>query len=349
MTKLRSNKLFAALGVMAVAMLALAAGVYAYDQAQEDRIAPGVTIGGIDVGDRTTDEARRIIRQKVVAPLTKPVTVTFEDRTFKLSSKQLDQRADVDGMLDAAVDASREGGLFTRISRYVSGSEVDRNLPPRITYSEEAVEEFVDHIAGKVDRPAVDATIVPSGDSLSPNPGEKGVSLKRDRMLELVEREIGSTATTRNVDAPVRTTEPEVTKAELAETYPHYVTVDRSSFTLRYFQNLDLVKKYTVSIGAAGYDTPSGLYAIQDKQVDPTWHVPESDWAGDLAGQVIPPGPQNPLKARWMGIYNGAGIHGTDVTSSLGTAASHGCVRMAIPDVIELYDMVPVGTPIYIS
>jgi lipoprotein-anchoring transpeptidase ErfK/SrfK len=84
--------------------------------------------------------------------------------------------------------------------------------------------------------------------------------------------------------------------------------------------------------------------------VNPAWSVPNSDWAGDLAGQVIPGGtPQNPLKARWMGIYNGAGIHGTDAAGSIGSAASHGCIRMLIPDVVELYDQVPVGAPVYIA
>ena len=78
--------------------------------------------------------------------------------------------------------------------------------------------------------------------------------------------------------------------------------------------------------------------------------MPHSAWAGDLAGKVVPRGgPDNPLKARWLGIFDGAGIHGTDETYSLGHAASHGCLRMAIPDVIELYDQVPVGTPIYIA
>jgi lipoprotein-anchoring transpeptidase ErfK/SrfK len=50
-----------------------------------------------------------------------------------------------------------------------------------------------------------------------------------------------------------------------------------------------------------------------------------------------------------MGIYEGAGIHGTEELESLGTAASHGCVRMAIADVEELYDQVDVGTPIFIG
>jgi lipoprotein-anchoring transpeptidase ErfK/SrfK len=84
--------------------------------------------------------------------------------------------------------------------------------------------------------------------------------------------------------------------------------------------------------------------------VDPAWSVPNKPWAGSLAGQVIPGGrADNPLKKRWLGIYDGAGIHGTDQTASLGTRASRGCVRMAIPDVIELYDQVPVGAPIYIA
>ena len=77
--------------------------------------------------------------------------------------------------------------------------------------------------------------------------------------------------------------------------------------------------------------------------------MPNSSWAGSLAGTVVPPGPDNPIKARWLGIFAGAGIHGTDETWSLGHAVSHGCVRMAIPDVEALYPQVSVGTPIYIA
>ncbi len=83
--------------------------------------------------------------------------------------------------------------------------------------------------------------------------------------------------------------------------------------------------------------------------MNPSWHVPNSPWAGSLAGQVIPPGPADPIKARWMGISGGAGIHGTENVGSLGSAASHGCIRMAIPDVEDLYDRVSVGTPVYIA
>jgi lipoprotein-anchoring transpeptidase ErfK/SrfK len=151
------------------------------------------------------------------------------------------------------------------------------------------------------------------------------------------------------VIAQVHATLPEVTKQEVASKYPSYLTLDRSSFTLRLWKHLKLAKTYTVAVGQEGLETPEGLYAIQEKEENPTWHVPDSAWAGSLAGSVVPPGPSNPIKARWMAIYEGAGIHGTEEVESLGSAASHGCVRMAISDVEELYDQVEVGTPIYIG
>jgi lipoprotein-anchoring transpeptidase ErfK/SrfK len=84
--------------------------------------------------------------------------------------------------------------------------------------------------------------------------------------------------------------------------------------------------------------------------VDPPWHVPDSAWAGDLAGRTIPPDdPQNPLVARWMGFHDGQGIHGTDDITSLGSAASHGCIRMSVPAVKELYRKVKVGTPVFLQ
>ena len=78
--------------------------------------------------------------------------------------------------------------------------------------------------------------------------------------------------------------------------------------------------------------------------------MPNSAWAGTLAGKVIPgDDPSNPIKARWLGIYDGVGIHGTSDDASIGSNASHGCIRMHVPDVEKLYDEVPVGTAVYIA
>jgi lipoprotein-anchoring transpeptidase ErfK/SrfK len=158
-------------------------------------------------------------------------------------------------------------------------------------------------------------------------------------------------AADRVVEVSTSEVQPEVSREELATKYPYVITVNRPSFELRFWKNLRLVKTYKVAVGATGYDTPSGLYHVQNKAVNPAWTMPNSDWvAAADRGKVVPGGvPENPLKARWMGIYDGAGIHGTDSVGSLGSAASHGCIRMAIPDVVELYDQVPVATPVYIA
>ena len=345
----RHHKLLIATFVAFTAALLMAVAVYAYDQSQEDRIAPGVTVGGVDIGGRSADEAREVIEEEVVAPLQKPVEVEYEGETYRLSSKQLDQSADVDGMVDEAIAVSRDGSIFDRIGRYVQGSERDVDITSQVSYSEDAVDAFVADVASEVNQDPVDASIAPSTAELIPTQGEPGVELLENKLAARITGQVESPGVEKGIEARVRKVAPEVTTKELADAYPTYITVDQSSYTLRLFVNLKLAKEYSVAVGGGGYYTPTGLHAIQDKQVDPTWNVPTSSWAGDLAGQSIPPGPSNPLKSRWMGIYNGAGIHGTDDVGSIGSAASHGCVRMTVDDVIDLFDRVDVGTPIYIQ
>jgi lipoprotein-anchoring transpeptidase ErfK/SrfK len=343
------QKLLIALAAALTMLLLLAVAVWAYDNSQKDQIAPGVEIGGVDVGGRDVDEARKLIRNEVVEPLQQPVVVRYAGEDYTLTAKRLRQDADVDGMVDDAVEASREGGLLERIPRYATGSTVNVDIEPRVGYSQKELQQFVAELASDINRDPVDASLEPAGDRLSPQPGEKGFEVQEDQTQELISEQVESPGRDGPIDVVVKKTVPEITQKELSKAYPRFVTIDRASFTLRYFRNLRLKEKYTIAVGAAGYDTPSGLYNLQTKEVNPTWHVPESDWTGDLAGQDIPPGPSNPLKARWMGIYDGAGIHGTDDTGSLGTAASHGCIRMSIPEVIELFDKVEVGDPVYIQ
>ena len=89
------------------------------------------------------------------------------------------------------------------------------------------------------------------------------------------------------IPAVVHETKPEVTTKDLPQAYARYITIDRANFTLRFFHHLRLEKSYTIAVGQQGLETPAGLYHAQDKQVDPSWHVPNSAWAGSLAGQVI--------------------------------------------------------------
>ena len=140
------------------------------------------------------------------------------------------------------------------------------------------------------------------------------------------------------------------TTEDLAAKYPAVIIVDRGAFQLTLYKNLKPAKTYGIAVGQVGLETPAGLYHVQNKAVNPAWTCRTPTGPAPGRGKVIPGGtPENPLKARWLGIYDGAGIHGTDAEGSIGTAASHGCIRMRIPEVIELYDQVPVGAPVYIA
>lgn len=335
--------------VLIAAMLLAAVGAYAWDSARSDEIADGVTIGGVEVGGMTADEATKEVDKALVAPLRKPVTATYDGVKYRISPEKLEVRSDVDGMVDRALEESRSGGLPSRVWRYATGGEVDVAISPQISYSGDALSEFVDKVAVEVDQPAVDATITPTTNSLNPTPGQEGIAVDKAALRNKLESAVQSPHR-RRVTVPVNKVDPEVTQEELAARYPTYITVNRSTYELTLWKDLEPAKTYTVAVGQPAYPTPTGLYTIGSKQVDPVWSVPNSAWAGELAGTTVQGGTaENPLKARWMGITDGAGIHGTDITSSLGTAASHGCVRMAVPDVIELYDQVPIGTPIYIG
>lgn len=335
--------------IAAVALAVVVAGAYAYDSSQKDKIADGVTVGGVKVGGMNEEEAAAAVRRKLLAPLRHSLVVTFDGRKWRLAGKKLKIRANVDAAVEQALEASQEGGLPDRLVRYVTSGEVDEKITPQVAYSKPAVNRFVRHVAEEVDREPQNADVEPTPDSLEVVAGRNGRKL-RDNLLEKdLENAVLNANAPHRIVARVHATKPEVTKSEVAAEYPSYITVDRGTFTLRLWKHLKLAKEYTVAVGMEGLETPEGLYHIQEKEENPVWHVPNSAWAGSLAGQTIPPGPADPIKARWMGIFEGAGIHGTEETYSLGHAESHGCIRMAIPDVIELYDQVEVGTPIFIG
>ncbi|MDX6617512.1 MAG: L,D-transpeptidase ErfK/SrfK [Solirubrobacterales bacterium] len=340
----------AKIAVIAVPITVLLAvgAAFAYDASKQDQISEGVQIAGIDVGGQSRSQAKALIKKTVVAPLMRPVEVKLEGQTYELTPSSLHMKADVNGMLNEAIDASRQGGLPSRLVRYATGGTVNTDLAPRIAYSSAMLQQEVKRIAGEINRDPVDAHIAASPQSLNEEPGQDGLKVDEDKLHSDLEAALQQ-GNNREVTPVVSRVPPSVTEAQLATKYPTYLTIDRGNFKLTLWKNLKVKKTYDIAVGQSGLETPAGTYTIDDKQVDPSWHVPNSPWAGSLAGQVIPPGPADPLVARWMGFYNGAGIHGTNEPSSIGSAASHGCVRMRVDDVIDLYDRVPLGTPIYIG
>jgi lipoprotein-anchoring transpeptidase ErfK/SrfK len=97
-----------------------------------------------------------------------------------------------------------------------------------------------------------------------------------------------------------------------------------------------VLRVYDVAVGKRSTPSPQGKFAIINRVPNPTWYSP---------GTVVAPGKSNPLGSRWMGLsVKGYGIHGTNVPTSIGKAASHGCIRMRKDDLEELFAMVTVGT-----
>ena len=335
--------------VLVVLVVGGGAAAYAIDRAHADTLARGTRIAGVDVGGLDVGKAQAVLHRRIVRRLGRAIVVVHGRHRYVLTPAAARLRVDVTGMVDTALDQSRSGNFVSRVYREATGARVETRIRLRVGYSDAAVRAFVARIARSVDRPATSAKVIPSTTKLVTVRSRNGLAVYRRGLVRVLEDRLVHTGRRRVVQLPTRVVRPDVSTADLAKQYSAFITIDRAHFTLRLFRHLRFYKAYRIAVGRQGLETPAGEYTIDDKQVNPSWHVPNSPWAGSLAGQVIPPGPDDPIKARWLGFYNGAGIHGTDDLGSLGTAASHGCIRMSIPDVEELYDLVPLHSPIYVA
>ena len=326
------------------------AGVYFYDQSKQDLIAEGVKVNGVPIGGMTPAQAQQKLSQTLLAPLDRPVKVRYHDRTFTLSQKAAAIGIDIRGSVDKALKRSQEGGMFSRSWRNLRNESLNTELAAEVSWSKPAIDKLVKRVSKSIDREPVDAKVDLTKGHVDPTQSQTGLRVRYNTLAKEVEKTLLDPGNTETVRVQTNVVQPKVSTKQLAEKYPAVLIVNRSAFKLTLYKDLKPAKTYGIAVGQVGLETPAGLYNIQNKAENPAWHVPNSDWAGDLAGKVIPAGdPGNPIKARWMGIYDGAGIHGTSEDGSIGSAASHGCIRMHIPDVEELYDQVPVGAPVYIA
>jgi lipoprotein-anchoring transpeptidase ErfK/SrfK len=336
--------------LFAAIVVVIGGAMYFYDHARRETIANGVKIDGVSVGGLHATAARAKIQRELLGRLNRPVTVRSGAGTWTLDPRTAELTVDVEKMIAQAVSASREGSIVTRTLRGLTGGSVHRDVPLVVSYSHQAVRDLTAKVSQTVGRAPRDATVQPSASGLTAVPAQTGLEVEGARLAERVERALTGATVSHAITVPTRAVQPAVSTAQLAAKYPAYIVVDRGEFRLRFYEHLKLAKTYEIAVGMEGLETPGGLHHIEWEQVDPPWYVPKKAWAGALAGTVVPPGPTDPLKARFMSFDGGAGIHGIDPSeySSIGHDASHGCIRMRIPDVIALYSKTPVGTPVYI-
>jgi lipoprotein-anchoring transpeptidase ErfK/SrfK len=336
--------------IVALLVVVLAGGMYAYDHAHRDTIAKGVTIDGVAVGGLGETAALHKIQHTVIDPLNRPVVIRSSAGTWTLDAREARLTVDAQNMVQQAVHVSREGSIVTRTFRGLFGGSVHRDVPLVVNYSHEAVTALTAKVRAAVNRAPRDATVQPSASGLNTVAAQAGLTVENERLGGRIVHTLTGASASRTVIVPTKAVAPKVSTAQLASQYPAYIVIDRGAFQLRLYEHLHLAKTYEIAVGMEGLETPGGLHHVEWKEENPPWLVPNKAWAGALAGKTIPPGPEDPLKARFMSFDGGAGIHGIDPSeySSIGHDASHGCVRMRIPDVIALYSRTPVGTPVYI-
>jgi lipoprotein-anchoring transpeptidase ErfK/SrfK len=302
----------------------------------EPRIAPGTKAAGIDVGGLTVSEARATLEQVAGPRLTKNVSVEVAGHRFRLTMERLRLRYDAERSAKRAYYAGRD-----------NPQPVD--VPLAISYRRSSVDRFSRSIDRRVHLAPRNATVRITLRKIHRRRSATGRDLDARALQAAIEGVLVNPFAKRLLRPGRAITKPRITADKLPQAYPTILTIDRSGFRLRLFKALKLSKTYRIAVGAAGFDTPPGLHRIRNKAVNPAWSAPNKPWAGLYAGRTVPGGaPDNPLKARWLGIANGVGIHGTAAAYSIGTRASHGCIRMTVPDVVDLYPRVPVGTPVLI-
>ncbi|MEA2426709.1 MAG: hypothetical protein QOF37_337 [Thermoleophilaceae bacterium] len=319
----------ALLTVLALAPPAAAAPV--------ERLPDAAKIAGVAVGGLGPNAARAELRRQLAPVYESRIKIrVWHHRSRYAETRRLGQVVRYADMVDAAfAQAARGQPIHVKLLRRFDG----RRLSAKVM-----------SIARPFYRPSRNARVRLGITRVRLYRAHSGRILDtRDLRLQLA-AELRHPSGSRRVWAHVRWLHPAITRHGLRLRIPTYVTVSRSTKLVRLFKHLHRVRTYQVAVGAAGYDTPAGLHHVQSKQVNPTWYVPNRPWAGSLAGQTIPPGdPRNPLKARFIALGGGVGFHGTADLASIGQAASHGCIRMRIPDVISLYNRVSVGTPVMIQ
>ena len=310
-----------------------------------------MTVGGVDVGGLTAAQAKARSSARLLDPLREPIVIRRGTRSWRLGSREARIAADIDGSVDAAMHAGRDGSFLARTWRSLTGGEVEREPAagadvrrPRRRPADRPRAPRRRQPGARRERDASPAT------ASRRSPDHPGAASGPPRCTATsAPRSSLRPPSARSSRTPGRSSRRSRRRSS-ASKYPTLITVDRSGFRLTLFSNLKQVKTYPIAVGQVGLETPAGLYTIQDKQVNPSWHVPNSAWAGDLAGKVIPPGPDNPIKARWMGIFDGAGIHGTsdDRLDSAPPPRTAACACRS-PTSSDLYDRVAVGTPVYIA
>lgn len=320
---------------------ALAWAGYDYSRDYEGRILPGASVAGVNVGGLTQAEAVKAVRRAIRPQLTRSIEVSWRQRTWTVTPKELGARSDAVAAVKAAVGASRETTFLDKVRMRVLGDRLPFERDVAITYPRQGVRGFIQGIAAGLDEEARNAAIDYSSGWVEIVPEAGGRQVAVDKSQAALRRALRSGAST--IDLVVDKLAPEVS----ADSFDKVLLVRIGENKLYLYDDGEITREWPVATGTSKYPTPTGLYTVTELRYMPTWVNPDPEGWGASMPLEIPPGPNNPLGTRAIN-WSASGIrfHGTSADYSIGYNASHGCVRMHMSDVEELYEMVEVGTPI---
>jgi lipoprotein-anchoring transpeptidase ErfK/SrfK len=284
-------------------------------------IPAGVTVGGIHVGGLSPTAAYLVVR----AAFRSPLILTAGAHRAVVSPARLGAVA----YAKAAIAHARSAPAGTAI-------------PLGVGIQGHAVRTLVGSLAERYTREAIDAQLFLRHLRPYITQGKPGKTLDRKASVAAIIRALRENRRT-GIVLPLEVVPQKVTR----KNFGAVIVIRRGSNHLLLYKAMKPWRTFVVATGQSVYPTPLGRFQIVVKWRDPWWYPPDSDWA--KGAKPIPPGPGNPLGTRWMGLSApGVGIHGTPDAASLGYSASHGCIRMYIPQAEWLFDHVDIGTTVYI-
>jgi lipoprotein-anchoring transpeptidase ErfK/SrfK len=284
-------------------------------------VPDGVMLAGLSIGGLTSDQAVALVEEAFGQPL----TLRFEQTTITVSPSLLGMRVSADTAVARALTVAPGTSLTLRAG-----------------YDRTAVKRFVAKIAKRFNRKPESSRLLFRRAAPVVTKPVQGRTIAQRKTVLAVEQQLAR-GTRGTIKVAATLTDPKVTP----KTIGPIIVIKRGSNQLTLYNGPKVVRKFKVATGQNIYPTPLGRFQIVVKWKDPWWYPPASPWAKGL--KPVPPGPNNPLGTRWMGLSSpGVGIHGTDEPASIGYSLSHGCIRMLVPQAEWLFDHVDVGTPVYI-
>jgi lipoprotein-anchoring transpeptidase ErfK/SrfK len=332
-------------GVLVVLLGGIAFSAYRYEESHAGRILPGVSIGGVEVGGMTRAQAIAAVRGGAAAQLGATITVTAAGHTWKVTPRQLGERAAVVHAVDVALTQDHSMGVFSRFWHRFRNSSVNQRVPLRFQGGS-GIGTFVDQLTKSVDRDPVDASLTTDGKQLIHVTAHAGRTVNVPAAVSALKSALSQRST--SVTLPIAVVKPKVTAANLGVTIVVRVPQNR----LYVYKGFHVERSWPVATAKPGFITPPGDWKIWQKAEWPTWYNPAPDGWASADPLVVPGGIENPMGAR--GLYLSAPglilIHGTSPSerSSIGHYESHGCIRMLNEDVEQLYPLIPVGTHVLV-